>query len=296
MTPPGNRPAGDRPGPSSARSARRAQVRRRQRIGAAIVAAIVLVGVGAVLVLSGGDDHAAVKAAPPSTLGTTTSTTLVDHGPFDLVVGKGAPLKVYATPATNAAVVASLPAKTDYGFPTTLLVNPDEPSRPPGWFPVTVPFHKPNNTPGWVQAGDVTTAKTTYAIRVSLSDHTLVLLNNGTPVMTTKVIIGTPETATPVGRFYLTDPLNCNKQSVAGYPVAQCGGTYGSFAIGTSGLSEKLDSFDGTIPQIALHGTNLPDSSLGQDLSNGCVRMPNDAIIQLAKITPLIGTPVTITA
>ena len=90
--------------------------------------------------------------------------------------------------------------------------------------------------------------------------------------------------------------MNCNQQSVPGYPVVQCGSAYGVFAIGTSGLSEKLDSFDGTIPQIALHGTDLPDSSLGQDLSNGCIRMPNDVIVQIAKIAPLLGTPVTITA
>jgi lipoprotein-anchoring transpeptidase ErfK/SrfK len=150
--------------------------------------------------------------------------------------------------------------------------------------------------PGWVQAADVTTSQTTYAIRVSLTDHTLVLLKSGTTVLTTKVIIGASATATPVGRFYLTDPLNCNKESVPGYQVAQCGSAYGTFAIGTSGLSEKLDSFDGTMPQIALHGTDLPASSLGQDLSNGCVRMPNDVILQIAQITPLLGTPVTITA
>jgi lipoprotein-anchoring transpeptidase ErfK/SrfK len=264
------------------------------------VAAVVVVvagGVGAALVLSGGEP-AAIKAtaATTTTLVPTTSTTRLDGGPFDVVTTKGSVLTVYSAPAASSSVVATVPAKTDYRIPATLLVNPDEPSRPAGWFPVTVPFKKPNNMRGWVQAADVTISQTTYAIRVSLTDHTLVLLKSGTTVLTTKVIIGAPATATPVGRFYLTDPLNCNKESVPGYQVAQCSSAYGSFAIGTSGLSEKLDSFDGTMPQIALHGTDLPASSLGQDLSNGCVRMPNDVILQIAQITPLLGTPVTITA
>jgi lipoprotein-anchoring transpeptidase ErfK/SrfK len=82
---------------------------------------------------------------------------------------------------------------------------------------------------------------------------------------------------------------------VPGYPTGRCSGAYGAFAIGTSALSEQLDSFQGTIPQIALHGTDLPATELGKDLSNGCIRMPNEMILQIAAITPLLGTPVTIT-
>ena len=299
MTPPPDAPDSDTAGSSEAgvRFARRAQIRRRQRRIAGAVVAVVVVGAGATLALSGGGG-AGVKAtaATTTTVAPTSSTTLPDQGPFDIATTKGSLLKVYSSPTATASVVATVPAKTDYGFPSTLLVNPDEPSRPAGWLPVTVPLKKPNNIPGWVQTTDVTTAQTGYAIRVSLSAHTLVLLHDGVTVLTTKVIIGAPATATPVGRFYLTDPLNCNKLSVPGYPVAQCGSAYGAFAIGTSGESEMLDSFDGTMPQIALHGTDLPDTSLGQDLSNGCIRMPNDVIVQIAKITPLLGTPVTITA
>ncbi|MEX0664922.1 MAG: L,D-transpeptidase [Acidimicrobiia bacterium] len=158
------------------------------------------------------------------------------------------------------------------------------------------PLRKPNGTSGWVRASHVTVSTTTYSITVSLSQRTLVLLNAGQPVLSTRVIIGASESPTPTGRFYLTDPVNCNEELVPGYPVGQCSGAYGAFAIGTSGLSEALDSFDGTIPQIAIHGTSLPDSEMGKDLSNGCVRMPNSVILEIAKITPLLGTPVTITA
>jgi lipoprotein-anchoring transpeptidase ErfK/SrfK len=52
---------------------------------------------------------------------------------------------------------------------------------------------------------------------------------------------------------------------------------------------EQFGSGDG---QIALHGTDdLGD--LGQEVSNGCVRMANEAITALANSLPL-GAPVTI--
>ena len=61
-----------------------------------------------------------------------------------------------------------------------------------------------------------------------------------------------------------------------------------------SGFSEKLQSFQGGSGQIALHGTNRPDL-LGQPISNGCVRMTNDAISRVAFLAPT-GTPVEIVA
>lgn len=205
-------------------------------------------------------------------------------------------LEVSTEPSATAPPLVVLGAATSYGLPTTLLAEPSEAADPAGWVRVIVPLRKPNGTPGWVRASDVTLSTTTYAINISLSQHTLVLLNAGQPVLSTQVIVGAPTSATPTGRFILTDPVNCNQLSVPGYPLGRCSGAYGAFAIGMSGLSEVLDSFDGTIPQIAIHGTSLPASELGKDLSNGCVRMPNDVILEIAKITPLLGTPVVITA
>jgi lipoprotein-anchoring transpeptidase ErfK/SrfK len=43
-----------------------------------------------------------------------------------------------------------------------------------------------------------------------------------------------------------------------------------------------------------VHGTNNP-GEVGQNISNGCVRVPNDIIEQIAMQAPL-GTPVTIVA
>jgi lipoprotein-anchoring transpeptidase ErfK/SrfK len=274
---------------------------RRHRLIAIGVAVVLLSGsVVAALELSSAKGTTRVAVAPTTTTTTTTvprtPPALPHSGPFTVATSKVDQLRIYGQPNTADPPIATLPAKTAYGITTTLLTDPDVANPVSGWVLVTVPLHRPNDTEGWVQESDVTLTQTSYAINISLSQHTLVLLNAGHPVLSTQIIIGAPQTPTPTGRFFLTDPINCNTVSVPGYPVAQCSSVYGAFAIGTSGLSDALDSFDGTIPQIALHGTDLPVSQLGTNQSNGCVRMPNDMIIQIARITPLLGTPVTITA
>jgi lipoprotein-anchoring transpeptidase ErfK/SrfK len=272
--------------------------RRRRLIAAGATVALLTGGVATAWVFSGTGGTMRPVATPTTTTTTTaprTTPTLPDSGPFTVATTKVDQLRIYGQPSTAGSAIATLPGKTSYGSTTTLLTDPEVPNPVSGWVPVTVPLHKPNDTTGWVQASDVTLTQTNYAIDISLSHHTLVLLNAGQSVLTTQIIIGASKSPTPTGLFFLTDPINCNTISVPGYPLGQCSPVYGAFAIGTSGLSDVLDSFDGTIPQIALHGTDLPASQLGTDQSNGCVRMPNDVITQIAKLTPLLGTPVTIT-
>jgi len=74
------------------------------------------------------------------------------------------------------------------------------------------------------------------------------------------VVIGTPGTPTPTGRFYINDK---EKQQ-------NSGGSYGPWALSTSAYSEALDLFDGGMPVIAFHGTNQP-GLIGTASSNGCV-------------------------
>lgn len=257
---------------------------------------VLLGGTAAALALSGGGSEPSAARRPRPKPVTTTTTTTPPDPAVTVATTKKLFLKVSTQPSATAPTLAVLGTETDYGLPTTLLVDPSRSQDHPDWVRVLVPFRKPNATPGWVRASHVTLSTTPYEISISLSQHRLVLLNAGQEVLSTTVIIGAPTSPTPTGRFYLTDPVNCNTLSVPGYPVGRCSGAYGAFAIGTSGLSEVLDSFNGTMPQIAIHGTSLPDTELGKDLSNGCVRMRNDVILEIAKIAPLLGTPVTITA
>jgi lipoprotein-anchoring transpeptidase ErfK/SrfK len=63
-------------------------------------------------------------------------------------------------------------------------------------------------------------------------------------------------------------------------------------ALATDGYSEMIDEFDNGVPVIALHGTNRPEL-VGQAVSNGCIRVPNEFIQQLADTVPR-GAPVDI--
>ena len=59
-------------------------------------------------------------------------------------------------------------------------------------------------------------------------------------------------------------------------------------------FTESLDSFGGGLPRIALHGTHIPER-VGEALSNGCIRIPNNIIETIAHQAPL-GTVVNIVA
>ncbi|MEO5678891.1 MAG: L,D-transpeptidase [Acidimicrobiales bacterium] len=100
------------------------------------------------------------------------------------------------------------------------------------------------------------------------------------PVLHTAVAVGSPAAPTPTGRFSLVDKLD----------TGSSGSAYGPFALGLSAHSDVLTEFGGGDGQIGIHGTNDP-TSIGQAVSHGCIRVPNDVILRLASALPL-GTPV----
>ena len=219
-------------------------------------------------------------AAPPPTTTTivtappTTTTTTPPHAVAAST--KGGPVAVYDLP--NGSVQTTLSARTDYLQPRTFLVV----EKSPDWLKVLLPM-RPNNSTGWIRATDVNLSDVPYEIRVSLEEHMLRMFKDGQEVLSSPVVIGAPNTPTPLGTFYITDPVDLK---------ASPNGAYGAYALGLSGYSEVLFSFNGGPGQIAVHGTNNP-SQVGQNISNGCVRVPNDIIVQIADQAPL-GTPVII--
>ena len=252
---------------------------------AAIAAAVALVlatgGVGGWLLLRSDSEAAAPKtqAAP-----TTTTTTPAPPVPVAAVTAtqKVPELTAYQDAVDTSPPVTKLTDKTEYNLPRTYLVT-DQSSRP-GWLSVLLPI-RPNGASGWIRASDVTLGSSDYEIRIEIGAHKLTLLKLSRPVLESGTVVGADKTPTPPGRFYVTDPLDLHSQPNAGYGV---------FALGISGYSEVLTSFKGGPGQLAVHGTNNPDQ-MGQNISNGCVRVPNDIIEQIAAQAPL-GTPVTIVA
>jgi lipoprotein-anchoring transpeptidase ErfK/SrfK len=230
------------------------------------------------------DDAKAVpkkRAAAPTTT-TTPTTTPPKPAPAVTATQNVPQLTAYQDAVETSPAVTKLSDKTEYDLPRTYLVT-DQTSHP-GWLNVLLPI-RPNGTSGWIKASDVTLGTTDYEIRIEVGAHKLTLLKLGQPVLESGVVVGADKTPTPPGRFYVTDPLDLHSQPNAGYGV---------FALGISGYSDVLTSFKGGPGQLAVHGTNTP-AQIGQNISNGCVRVPNDVIEQLAAQAGL-GTPVTIVA
>lgn len=107
-----------------------------------------------------------------------------------------------------------------------------------------------------------------YRIIVDLSDRQLYLLDGNIVVRGFPVGIGRMLTQTPTGVYTII-----NKQ-------ANPGGPYGAFWMGLSK------------PHYGIHGTNDP-SSIGREVSLGCIRMYNSDVLQLKDLVP-IHTVVTI--
>ena len=171
------------------------------------------------------------------------------------------------------------PNPTQFGGPRVFRVL--DSTTHPGAIQVSLPI-KPNGQTGWIATDAVELSSIEHQVLVDL-EHDSVTVWDGDRVMThMPAVTGTEWTPTPPGIFYVRDVIRRSDPN----------GAYGSHILALSGFSEVLDSFGGGLPAIAIHGTNRPDT-MGQERSNGCVRLPNEVIEQLAQKLPL-GTPVTI--
>ncbi|HDK7168877.1 TPA: L,D-transpeptidase [Clostridium botulinum] len=109
-----------------------------------------------------------------------------------------------------------------------------------------------------------------YRIVINTKAHTLTLFRDNNVYKTYKVAVGKPSTPTPKGTFKIINR------------AINPGGPFGSRWLGLN------------IPygDYGIHGTNNP-SSIGKSVSNGCIRMFNNQVIELSNLVP-IGTTVTI--
>ncbi len=294
--------------------------RRRRLIVAAVVAVIAAVALG--VLLGGGDDRGSADDADVTTTTRDIPTKVLDPDTAEIATVKESVTLVEVlsdAPATwhdsseavridDASVVRGEPGpnaedplptiegpiigryEVDDGWeftnpgpylpaqPMTFLVV----ERRDEWAKVLVPV-RPNHTEGYVRLSDVEITTTGFRIEVSLSDTTLTAFDGDEVIAETSVVIGTPFSQTPTGLFYVTDMV----------PYENPDGVYGPIALATNGYSEWMDEFDTGVPVVALHGTSRPEQ-VGEAISNGCIRVPNDIIDMLAETVPQ-GTPVLIT-
>lgn len=225
------------------------------------------------------------EASPTS----TTTTTLapeptIPPDPFrtwiataeDHVLG----LTAYAEPAGAPIVLPFyVPNPHQFGGPLTLRVTEGEPGDE--WVRVQLPI-RPNGQEGWIRTADYVLSSTRMRAEVDLSDRRVVVYDGPEVVAETDAVIGRDDTPTPLGTFFIAAKKENTDEEYY----------LGPRALVLSGFSEALDTFSGGLPVIAVHGTHRPEQ-VGQSLSNGCIRVPNDVIEFLGENVPL-GAPITI--
>lgn len=203
------------------------------------------------------------------------------------VVGE---LDVLDRPAGEPLTV--LGSHTDFGTPLVLGVLSTVPDVADGagtqpgievhgaeWVEVLVP-ERPNDLRGWVRAADVRLETLDVEIHVDLAERTLRLYEVGELVDEWTVAIGRPDRPTPAGTYFITDKLATEDPA----------GVFGPYALGVSAFSDVLFDFIGGVGQVGIHGTNDP-GSIGDAVSSGCIRLPNEVIAALVDRVP-VGTPV----
>ncbi len=135
------------------------------------------------------------------------------------------------------------------------------------WLELELPM-RPNGTTGWIPAAAASVSRVHLRIVVHRGLRRLDLFRDGKLIDTTRVAVGMPGAETPLGHFYAaalfepTDPF------------------YGPFGIEASAYSRLSDWPGGGV--VGIHGTSMP-WLIGQAVSHGCVRVPNDAALRLKR-------------
>jgi lipoprotein-anchoring transpeptidase ErfK/SrfK len=264
-------------------------VDRRRWVAACVVTVLTLGACG-----GGGAPKAAPPTAEPASTTVTglaptsaAPTTTVDPAVAKVAVAKQRSVEVFTSP------VQPEPART--------LDNPQPSGAAPGgefvlrmlvvedrgdWLKVLLPI-RPNGSNGWIRRSAVDVESHNYRAKVELGEHRLTVWKGNEILLQEPVGVGASgRTPTTRGLFY----------TIELYPVIPSQrAAYGPWAFALSGFSEVLTSFgEGGTGVLGLHGTGDP-SSIGRDVSNGCIRMSNTGITKLAETLPL-GVPIEITA
>lgn len=222
----------------------------------------------------------------PSTTSTTTTTSTIPPDPLRTWVATASPeipyLVAFDEPDGEPLALEFLvPNPHQFGGPLTLMVTEGQPGD--AWVKVQLPV-RPNRQEGWIRTEGYDIEGTRVRAEVDLTARNVVVYDGDEIIAETAAVIGADATPTPLGTFSIAAKReNPPEESFLG-----------PWALALSAFSEVHDTFSGGIPVIAIHGTSRPDQ-VGQALSNGCIRIPNEIVVFLAEHVPL-GAPVTIFA
>ncbi|GAA5164959.1 MULTISPECIES: L,D-transpeptidase [Amycolatopsis] len=213
-----------------------------------------------------------------NTFGTVTGAPTDPQAAAGAAAGKvlhpKSDLVVYA--GVGGKPIAKLPS-IQMGSPTWVPVVAEQGE----WAEVLLPT-RPNASAGWVHVpeGAAETAQNDYAVQVDRASFRLQILENGKTTGSWTIGTGKPEHPTPAGRAYIIASIEETKN------------TYSPIVLPLSYHSDSLETFGGGPGTVGLH-TWPNDSFVGKANSDGCIRVPQDALEQLVKLP--LGTIVNIT-
>ncbi len=221
----------------------------------------------------------AMVPADPTKLPQSTTYTAITGAPLDpgpvaatdgTVVHPRREIVVYTSPGGDPIARLDSQQIGDTWLPAI--------AEQPGWVEVLLPS-RPNSSAGWVTDTALDRAVTPYLIRVHLRSLNMELFKGGQRLGSWTVGTGKEAHPTPPGRTFLLGSFSDSAQRYS--PVILPLGTH----------STTLDSFGGGPGTVAIH--TWPTANVfGTRSSDGCIRVPSDALHQLIQVP--LGTLVLI--
>lgn len=151
----------------------------------------------------------------------------------------------------------------------------------PGWTRVLLPA-RPNGSSGWLprRHTNLRTAHSPYRIVVDRDHYTLAVFLSWVPIGIWKIGIGKPDAPTPRGRTFILAALRDPKP------------TFSKVIVPLGAHSTTHKTYGGGPGTVGIHTWPTRDV-YGQASSDGCIRVPPDALTRISTAVP-IGTPVLI--
>lgn len=150
------------------------------------------------------------------------------------------------------------------------------------WIKVRLP-RRPNDAKAWINSERVHIHKVSHRVVIDRSSRKLYLYKANRLLATRSVVVGKPQTPTPLGLFAIWDKYR-----------PPYGRETRPRVLELTAHSEVLKSFDGGEARVALHGMRgALRAPLGSARSNGCIRLSDSTVRLLNSKLPL-GAPVRI--
>ena len=230
------------------------------RLAASAVLAVAVLAAVAALLPARSDD--ARTKAPPAIAPSAVSgeqvprgLTLRDGRPGGTTLAARLRRPIILRDRPGGRLLRKLGRRTEFGSERVLAVV----EQRPGWLGVLTPY-RPNSRAGWIPISAVELRVQPYTLHVDLSARRLVARRHGRVARRFTVAVGRPGTATPTGRFAVTDALTVG----AGSP-------YGCCALALTGRQPNVPQGWTGGDRLAIHGTTNA-GSLGTPASSGCLR------------------------